>query len=132
MIRRTTYLAFVAALVLSVIAAPRAQATYLVKFEQLGPNVEEEGSGALDTTDLSVGSDLVDSGAYVAPSDGGFKIGGRNRATGAFWLRDGSQELWRRRSHLCKFERWRRHWNQWRRPWSPRSPPWLRIGHVLL
>jgi hypothetical protein len=46
-----------------------------VKFEQLGPNVEEEGSGALDTTDLSVGSDLVDSGAYVAPSDGGFESG---------------------------------------------------------
>ena len=75
MIGRTTCLAFAAALVLSMIAAPRAQATYLVKFEQLGPNVEEEGSGALDTTDLSVGSNLVDSGAYVAPSDGGFKLG---------------------------------------------------------
>ena len=93
MIGRTTYVAFAAALVLSVIAAPRAQATYLVKFEQLGPNVEEEGSGALDTTDLSVGSDLVDSGAYVAPSDGGFESGAATGQLALFGFATGPKSL---------------------------------------
>jgi PEP-CTERM motif len=84
MTMRRTYLVFIAALVLSVIAAPRAQATYLVKFEQLGANVEEEGSGTLDTTDLSVGSNLINNDPFVAPSDGDFQSGAANEALALF------------------------------------------------
>jgi hypothetical protein len=84
MTMRRTYLAFLAALGLGVIAAPSAQATSLVKFEQLGANVEEEGSGTLDTTDLSVGSNLINNDPFMAPSDGDFQSGAANEPLALF------------------------------------------------
>jgi hypothetical protein len=79
MTMRRIYLALIAALGLSAIAAPNAQATYLVTFEQLGANVEEQGGGTLDTTDLSQASNLVNSGPFVAPSDSAFQSGAANK-----------------------------------------------------
>ena len=84
MTTRWTYLTLFAALVLSVIAAPRAHATYLVKFEQLGVNIEEQGNGTLDTTDLSVGQNLINNSAFVAPSDGDFQSGAANEPLAIF------------------------------------------------
>ncbi len=84
MTMRRTYLAFIAVLGLNVIAPPRAQATYLVKFEQLGANVEEQGGGALDTTDLSVGSNLVNNSPFVEPGDGDFESGAANEPLALF------------------------------------------------
>jgi hypothetical protein len=93
MTMRRTYLAFIAALALSVVAAPGAQATYLVKFEQLGANVEEEGGGSLDTTDLSVGSNLVNNSPFVAPGDGDFESGAANGPLALFGLVTGPKNF---------------------------------------
>ena len=68
--KRTTYLASAAILALGVVAAPRAQAAYVITFQQVGSNVVETGSGSLDLTGLSVGDFGIARDASVAPAKG--------------------------------------------------------------
>jgi hypothetical protein len=74
-----TYLALIAAIVLSVMTAKNAQAAYVVTFKQIGANVVELGSGALDTTNLIKGMKVFDSTAFMAPFVRGFESGAENQ-----------------------------------------------------
>jgi PEP-CTERM motif-containing protein len=53
MTNRTVYLAAAAISGLAALVAPSAQAKYVASFQEVGPNVVEEGRGTLDLTDLS-------------------------------------------------------------------------------
>ena len=53
MTKPTVYWASVALLALVTIGSSSAQAKYVVRFEEVGQNVIETGSGALDVTDLT-------------------------------------------------------------------------------
>lgn len=68
--KRTTRLASAAMLALGAMAAPSAQAAYVITFEQVGSDVVETGSGSLDLTGLSVGDFGIARDASVAPAKG--------------------------------------------------------------
>ena len=70
MTTRTTYLATAAIMALAALAAPGAQAAYVITFQQVGSDVVETGSGALDLADLGVGTFGIARDAEVDPVRG--------------------------------------------------------------
>src|ERR1700722_17206689 len=74
MTNRTTYLASIAALGLSAIAAPGAQAAYVTTFEEIGSNVVEVGGGALDLTDLQLSGGIFTK-LFVGPNEPSYASG---------------------------------------------------------
>jgi hypothetical protein len=76
MTKRAAVFVPIAILALAVIAAPGAQAKYVALFEQVGPNVVETGSGALDLTDLSENVGLsLPLQAGIVPNTGILQLG---------------------------------------------------------
>ena len=66
MAKRTTYLTSLAILAMGALAAPSAQAAYVVTFEEVGANVLETGGGSLDVADLSFVTTLTSASAVEA------------------------------------------------------------------
>jgi hypothetical protein len=78
--KRTTYLAWIAGLGLSALAAPGAQAKFVAIFEEVGSNVEEIGDGTINLTDLGAPGQPVSIRPSVSPDVGTLVLGapGRN------------------------------------------------------
>jgi hypothetical protein len=68
--KRRTGIASAAIVALGTVSAPSAQAAYVITFQQVGSDVVETGSGALDLTDLSVLEFGVGRDASVDPLQG--------------------------------------------------------------
>jgi hypothetical protein len=75
MTKPTVYWASAALLALVAIGSSSAQAKYVVRFEEVGNNVVETGSGALDVTDLTNLGGSITQKAAVAPNDPFFSSG---------------------------------------------------------
>jgi hypothetical protein len=69
MTKPTVYWASVALLALVTIGSSSAQAKYVVRFEEVGQNVIETGSGALDVTDLTNLGGSITHKPAVVPND---------------------------------------------------------------
>jgi hypothetical protein len=75
MTQRTPYLAAGAMLALAAVSTPRAQAAYVVTFQEVGANVVEVGGGTIDLTDLTAGADVVTNAAGIIPAEAFFESG---------------------------------------------------------
>jgi hypothetical protein len=75
MTKPTVYWASVALLALVTIGSSSAQAKYVVRFEEVGQNVVETGSGALDVTDLTNLGGSITHKPAVVPNDPFFSSG---------------------------------------------------------
>jgi hypothetical protein len=84
MIKRSSYLAVAALLTVITLAAPPADASYVVTFVEKDSNVLETGRGTLDLTDLTRASPIT-SGAFIAPSDAIFQSGADGQSIGFFY-----------------------------------------------
>jgi hypothetical protein len=75
MTKPTVYWASVALLALVTIGSSSAQAKYVVRFEEVGQNVIETGSGALNVSDLTNLGGSITHKAAVVPNDPFFSSG---------------------------------------------------------
>jgi PEP-CTERM motif len=75
MTRRTTYLASIGFLAMGALAAPSAQAAYVVTFKDVGLNVVETGGGTIDLTGLTILSPHQGVVAQIEPSFAAFASG---------------------------------------------------------
>jgi hypothetical protein len=101
MTKGTARLALIAMLAFGAVAAPSAEAAYVVTFSEEGHNVVESGSGTLDVNDLTELSPEIRVVAQITPDVFAFSPGAllssiegfRGRATGPGSFGDGSATL---------------------------------------
>jgi hypothetical protein len=84
MTKPTVYWASVALLALVTIGSSSAQAKYVVRFEEVGQNVVETGSGALDVTDLTNLGGSITHKPAVVPQRSVFQFGRHGRRAASF------------------------------------------------
>jgi hypothetical protein len=70
MMKRTAYLASIAALALSAVLGPSAQAKFVITLSEVGPNVVEIDRGTIDVTDLGPPFATFTEPANIFPSVG--------------------------------------------------------------
>ncbi len=78
MTMRATHLATAAILALGALAAPSAQAGYVVTLEEVGSNVVATGSGPIDLTGLNFAGTIFNSPTYIQPNLAGIVTGPSN------------------------------------------------------
>jgi PEP-CTERM motif-containing protein len=64
----------ISAFAFAAVAAPTAQAAFVATFQEIGSNVVETGSGALDLTDLKLSGGIFTK-SFVAPNEPGYAAG---------------------------------------------------------